>query len=186
MKTLERQAKRTKRYYLLKDEYKDLSIKKAIINQAESIVKEKELKAKLTAENDTLVGLTSEVRALEAEIEQIKKDNLDSEQALSSKQKEFNKIVEDLRNAESQKEITKQNISFLTQNIEREERNLAQDTAQIKFIQATLDEKSESLNVLNNKLEALTSTYNEWQEKYDQIDRIVVVDTFGYIRCRCR
>ena len=170
MKTLERQAKRTKRYYLLKDEYKDLSIKKAIINQAESIVKEKELKAKLTAENDTLVGLTSEVRALEAEIEQIKKDNLDSEQALSSKQKEFNKIVEDLRNAESQKEITKQNISFLTQNIEREERNLAQDTAQIKFIQATLDEKSESLNVLNNKLEALTSTYNEWQEKYDQIE----------------
>ena len=32
------------------------------------------------------------------------------------------------------KEITRQNISFLTQNIEREERNLAQDSAQIKFI----------------------------------------------------
>ena len=79
LKKFEKQAKRTKKYYELKEQYKELSIQKAVISQKESIHKEAELKAKMVQLQEVYATRSNEVHTLEAEIEQTKKANLDSE-----------------------------------------------------------------------------------------------------------
>ena len=86
LKTLERQAKRTQKYYDFKTEYKDLSMNKAYIGQKEALAQEAELKSQLLLLNEKYNETTKVIHELEAEVEQNKKANLDSEQALTAKQ----------------------------------------------------------------------------------------------------
>ncbi|NNK90003.1 MAG: chromosome segregation protein SMC [Saprospiraceae bacterium] len=170
MKSLERQARRTKKYYELKDEYKNLSVKKAILNQGEAIDKEKKYKEELSRENEALVKITSEISALEAEVEKIKKDNLDNEQSLSHKQKEFNSIVDNVRTGESQKEIKKQNISFLDQNIKRENNNLQEYISNLSGIDTLVQDKDTELKVLlENGLE-LEKKYIDTKSRFEEVE----------------
>lgn len=171
MKALERQAKRTKRYYELKEEYKDLSIKRALISQSTAIEQERTLKEKMSLENDKLVNLTSQANSLDAEIEKIKKENLDSEQALSSKQKEFNDIVDQVRQGENRKEIKKQNIQFLGQNIKRTESNLSDHSQSYDEISKILDKKLSEYEALENDGADVESKYQTLKSAFQQVDQ---------------
>ena len=170
MKSLERQAKRTKKYYELKEYYKELSIKKAIVSQSSAIDEEQVLKVKMQQENDKLVKVTAETHALEAEIEKIKKSNLDSEQALSAKQKEFNQIMDLVRNGESQKEIKKQNALFLEQNIRRAAINSEEYDKSIKEILSIVSKKSDQLDDLLQKGNELEKDYESWKSRFESIE----------------
>ncbi len=170
LKSLERQAKRTKKYYEFKEEYKELSIQKTSIGQKQAIVKEQEFKLKIADANEKYNELNAKSHELEADIEKMKAENLDGEKQLSEKQKLFNDIIEKLRKTESQIEIKKQNNSFLKQNVQRVENNKEEFIKNQGSIQVMLDEMYGKLELLNEKSEPIKEEFLKWKETFEKID----------------
>lgn len=116
LKTLEKQARRTKRYFNLKAEYKKLSIDLALLKISSLKVKHRELKSKLENEEDHYRQYEVEVRKLESELESEKKANLDKEKMLSQRQRELNELVGHIRGMENDKRMLQQRQEFVEQN----------------------------------------------------------------------
>ena len=105
MRSLERQAKQTARYFKIKEEYKDLSIQLARKTIAEQRDQLDNIKKQTAKENDKKVNITKKVSEKEAEIENAKKDLIKKEKDLSAKQKGLNDYVARIRQFESDKKI---------------------------------------------------------------------------------
>lgn len=116
LKSLEQQAKRTKKYFELKEEYKDLAIKLAALKSESLKARYKEVKDSLEKEEDRYRQLEIDQRQMEAGLEQQRKNNLDQEQALSERQREMNQLVGRIRDAENERRVLEQRISFVEQN----------------------------------------------------------------------
>ncbi len=116
LKSLEQQAKRTKKYFELKEEYKDLAIKLAALKSESLKAKYKEVKDSLEKEEDRYRQLEVEQRQMEAGLEQQRKSNLDQEQALSERQREMNQLVGRIRDSENERRVLEQRITFVEQN----------------------------------------------------------------------
>lgn len=170
LKKFEKQAKRTKKYYELKETYKELSIQKAVLSQKESIGKEAELKEKMSKLLEEFTERSNEVHTLEAEIEKTKKANLDSEQLLSAQQKEFAILMDSIREAESKKAITLQNKSFVEQNLSRIEKNQQEYSKTNAKLKVELEEKLTLKQTLQSESENLEANFQKWKQKFDEIE----------------
>jgi chromosome segregation protein len=116
LKTLEQQARRTKRYFELKAAYKDLSIQLATLKSATLKARYKELKTRIGQEEDNYRQVEVEQRQQEAGLEAQRLANLDQEKALSERQREVNQLVGKIRDAENEKKVQEQRITFVEQN----------------------------------------------------------------------
>jgi chromosome segregation protein len=170
LKTLERQAKRTQKYYDLKTEYKDLSMNKAYIGQKEALAQEAELKSQLLIFNEKYNETTKIIHELEAEVEQNKKANLDSEQALTAKQKEYNEVVDALRTKENELEIKKQNLDFIYQNIQRFESNKKQFSDATEEISQVLITKKDELKNIESEKPTLEKELQDSKQEFERVE----------------
>ncbi len=170
IKSLEKQAKRTKKYYELKEEYKELSIRNAAISQKEALEQERVFKSQVLEANEKYNEYSKNFHALEAEIENIKKSNLDSEKLLSNKQKNFNEIIEKIRKAENLLEIKKQNLSFIQQNIKRASGNISEFEKSINDISILVNNKKEEQHSKDSLTTALQSSFENWKQKFAEIE----------------
>ncbi len=127
LKKLESQAKHAQRYFDIKTQYKNLSLDLA----AHKLTK---LHKNIASTEKELNDISDKYRqsdinalTLETQIEQVKKDNIEFEQKLSDSQRDLNKTVYELREAENDKRATIQKIDFTDQNLRRlnEQRNAA-------------------------------------------------------------
>ncbi len=116
LKTLEKQAKRTKRYYELRQEYKTLSIDLTLHKTQGLKQQYHALQTQLQTEEDHYRSIETEVLQLEAALEQQKKANLDKEKNLSEKQRALNELVGQLRNTENDLRIQEQRLQFAHTN----------------------------------------------------------------------
>lgn len=132
LKSLEKQAKRTKKYFDLKEQYKQLSIDLAIMKVAIFKERKEEITSKLTSEEDKHRQLEIDLRQLEAKLEKEKKDNLDKEKAMSDRQRELNSLVGQIRGMENDKKILEQKINFVQQNESKLKEQIAQNKIKIQ------------------------------------------------------
>ncbi|MFK8101116.1 MAG: chromosome segregation protein SMC [Saprospiraceae bacterium] len=116
LKSLEKQAKRTKRFYELKEKYKDQSIELAVHRLKGYKGRHEEITTKLTTEEDRFRDLDVASSQLEAKLESDKKDNLDKEKLLSERQRDLNELVGKLRGMENDKRIFAQKVNFIQEN----------------------------------------------------------------------
>lgn len=170
IKSLEKQAKRTKKYYELKDEYKELSIRKAALSQRDAIEKEKIFKSQIHEANEAYNQTSNVIHQLEASIENTKKDNLDKEKLLSSKQKEFNDIIDKIRKSENLLEMKKQNLTFIEQNIRREQNNVKEFTSSVGEVNSVFNSKKQELTLKLASATVLKGDFEEWQQKFVSIE----------------
>ncbi|MDC0231417.1 AAA family ATPase [Aureispira] len=116
LKSLERQAKRARRYFELKDEYKRLSLELSYFKIAECKQSYKDLNLKLEIERKNKQDLEREIQDLEKQTQVFKDSNLEKEQELSSCQKKLNQIISKIKTKENDKKILTQKTLFLEQN----------------------------------------------------------------------
>ena len=90
IKSLEKQARQAKRYYKLKDEYKEQSIRLAQINLQSYNSAFQKISKQIEGENDKKVALTNKIATTQANLEKLKADLISKEKLLSSRQKELN------------------------------------------------------------------------------------------------
>ena len=185
LKSLERQASQAKRYYELKDEYKNSSIalaKKAMNNQQEHF---DTIQKHIQEENDKKVALNSLVNEKEAAIEKAKADLITKEKLLSSRQKTLNEHVSTIRQYESDKKIKNERQKFLHDKIDSLKEQISQDKQSSERAAVSLEglrnearESEKEVTSILSKVEALKSDYeaqknltNEAQEKLTSLNQ---------------
>jgi len=153
LKSLEKQARRTKRYYELKSEYKGLSVQLALLNMESLKSRHKELSGKIEQEQDRYRGLDTEVSQLEAKLEQDRKQNLDKEKALSQRQRDLNTLVGKIRSMENDRRMLEQKKEFVDQNRKKLEQDILQADQRIQRWGDEIDEYREELS-MEKRIEA--------------------------------
>jgi len=153
MKTLEKQAKRTQRFYELKEKYKELSIHLASSSYSVKSAQHEELKKKVTSEEDIYRDVKNKLLDLESRLEKSRTDNLSKEQTLSESQKVFNKLNDDLRTKENDKQINLQEIQF--------------SESSLKKINSLVSSNTEELNRLKSELEPIKGNYQAKLDEYN-------------------
>ncbi len=175
LKTLERQAKRTKRYYELKDEYKRLSIELALHDLSEHKAAYARLEAQQQAEEDKRMGVDTALSQFEADLEARKKEVLMRETRLAEIQKDLNTHVAALSAEENKRNLLNQNLKFLrekrqglTEQIQRARRTLANLSTEIDEARFQTDEEKAKLNQIKSTLVDLEASAKEARAKYDE------------------
>ncbi len=156
LKSLEQQARRTKRYFELKEDHKQQSIKLATFKSEALKIQYKDINNKLNAEEDNYRQVDVEVTKKEAQLEALRKANLDQEIALTSRQKEVNQLGGLIRDKENEQKVLEQRILFIEQNKSKAVEQIGLSKLQIGTLEHEIEEYRTNLNeekVLERRLE---------------------------------
>ena len=145
LKSLEQQARRTKRYFELKEKYKDLSLKLAALKSDGLKATFKDLKSQLEKEEDAYRQLEVEQHQLEALLASLRKANLDQEKALSDKQREVNELAGQIRDKESERKVLEQRMLFAEQNKQKASEQISITEQRIHSLENEIAEYRQTL-----------------------------------------
>ncbi|HEY2581709.1 MAG TPA: chromosome segregation protein SMC [Mucilaginibacter sp.] len=172
LKTLESQAKKTERYYRIKEQYKSLSIMLAsfrLVSFSESLVKIEDQEQKHHLEK---AGIVSQIDSFEAVVQQQKLDIIAREKNLSVQQKATNEYVSKIRAYESEKKLKNEQLKFqqdkdtrLSEELERDMAQLSQVLSSIKRLTEEKASDDETLETLKEQLTDLRENVNELRSK---------------------
>ena len=119
LKDLEKQARRTKRYFEIKEQYRELSLDYAYASSASL----QEDKARVSAELDAAEVLvreqSAEAERLETLVETTKRQQLTEEQHLAERRRQLGAVASKLRAAVNERQLAQQKIEYLSQNREK-------------------------------------------------------------------
>lgn len=183
LKRLEKEAKRAKRYFEIKDDYKERSIDLAVLKIRGFRDEQNALKAKIEKDVDTYRAGQIQERKLEADLQAEKKANIDKEKELSSRQRELNQLISFIRNKESDKRILEQRQQFTAQNKAKIEREIQTAQGRIEQLDETIqsyraryqeaviqsDEMQEALQVAEVALERVREGHSAIKTDLDQV-----------------
>ena len=113
LKDLSTQAKRTKRYYKLKEQYKELNVELATYTLATYKRAYDELTRSEKEEKDKKLKIETDITKEESIIEKEKKDNIEKEKGLSDMQKKLNDKINKINQQESEKNVLGEKIKLL-------------------------------------------------------------------------
>ena len=169
LKSLESQARKTKRYYTLKEEYKVLSVELAKQFLAKYKEKYNELDKLQQEENDKNLKLESELKEQEARLEKNKLDNLEKEKSLGSVQKKLNALIGGVSSQENDRNVLKEKLRF-----EEEKNQTAQEQIlTLKHKKIELEESKKQLNTQVTEQEKITSAKQlELETQKTALDKI--------------
>lgn len=173
LKALETQARKTERYYKLKEEYRTLSIDLALFTLEGFKNSFAQLQHQQQQEEDKKLRIETEVASLEALLEQEKTDNIGKEKRMIATQKELNEFISMIRQKENEKNILSENLKFqkdkestLSAQIEKANDNLKQITAGIESFTLQKNQESQVLNSLIQALEVAGQVLNNVKEDH--------------------
>ncbi|WP_436516532.1 chromosome segregation protein SMC [Ekhidna sp. To15] len=185
LKSLERQASQAKKYYELKDDYKNSSIalaKKAMNNQQEHF---DTIQQHIHGENDKKLALNALLNEKEAAIEKAKADLITKEKLLSSRQKTLNEHVSTIRQYESDKKIKNERQKFLNDKIDSLKEQISHDKQSSERAAVSLEglrnearEAEKDVTSILSNVESLKNDYDsqknlttEAQEKLNSLNQ---------------
>jgi chromosome segregation protein len=173
LKTLEAQARKTKRYYELKAEYKELSLLLAKYNLQSYKETFKNLETQKQAEEDKKLELETAVSHTEALLEKEKLANVTKEQALFEVQKKLNTLVAGLGEKENERNLLNSQIKYALDKKDTAEKQIidANDqVAKLKFSieKLSVDHSSETgiLEARQSELAVLEAELNEIRQQH--------------------
>lgn len=155
LKSLEKQAKRAKRFFELKERYKELSIELAVFKLSSYKEDYKKIEGQLEAEQERLVQIEAQSKKLEAELEQEKAAHIEKEQQLSGRQKALNKLVGEIRNAENEQKVLSQKGLFVQQNADKLKARIQLNAEKLERLELETQSHEQKLRTEQQQLELL-------------------------------
>ncbi len=165
LKTLENQAKKTERYYKLKEQYKTLStilalFRIALFSQSLADIEGQEQKLK-----DEKSAIIAQIDTQEADLQKQKLESLTREKNLSLQQKATNEYVAKIRAYESEKKIKNEQLrnqqdkeTRLTDELERDRNQLNHVLYNIRRLTEEKVQEEESLIAVKTQVTKLKAT----------------------------
>lgn len=169
LKTLEKQAKRTQKYFDLKTEYRELALDLAVLKLSFFKNDYKTTEKQIEIETDRYRQLDTESIKLEAQIERDKKGNLENEQLLSERQRDLNSVVGRLRGAENDKKMAQQRQLFSQQNITKQTDQIATAKSKATQLAEEIDYYRTEINGEKRLESKLEGQLEEAKERLDAV-----------------
>ncbi|MBL7719483.1 MAG: chromosome segregation protein SMC [Flavipsychrobacter sp.] len=180
LRTLENQAKKAERYFQIKGEYKEVSVELAKASLEHFNEQYKELNEQNDKETDRRIQLEAIVATEEAAVEEAKVKFVSKEQELHGLQKQFNELLNRVRQLESDKRLAAQRLEHLkdreknlTEFLAGADTQLKQLEESIEFADKQIGDEGELLEQLRDQLEELRNTVDEKREAFDEKKRVV-------------
>ncbi len=173
MSSLEKQAKRTKRFYELKEEYKTLSISLSANNYHTKSAAFKELQKTITANQESYRTLNEKLTSLESNLEKTRTENITKEQTLSESQKKFNALNDTLRTKENEKQLNEKEFQFAKDSLTKAKTAIENLTAEISSITAELKPLTEEKQRQEIALKKEKEGFKEVEENYLKSKKIL-------------
>ena len=123
--SLEKQAKRARRYLEIKEQYKTVSLQLTQLRVTDLRKQFGALKGKITAAEDDYRNVDVRIRTLESDLEAEKAKHVDKEKALGERRQLLNALVGELRGLENEKQMLAQRKTFVSRQTEKLEREIA-------------------------------------------------------------
>lgn len=142
LKTLETQAKKTKRYYELKEEYKELSLLLAKYNLQTYKETYKNLETQKLQEEDKKLELETSISQADALLEKEKLGNVDKERALFEVQKKLNTLVAGVGEKENERNLLTQQIKYSLDKKDTAEKQIIEANDQVEKLKISIDKLS--------------------------------------------
>jgi chromosome segregation protein len=146
LKTLEKQARRARKYFELKEQYKEYSTEMAALKIGQLKQQERELQKKLEQEQDKYRQFDVDINTYEANLESQRKEHIDKEQALSQRQRELNNLVGKIRGMENDKRMQQQKQQFLDDNLNKLQQEIDAAQARIRQLEEDIEHYRSELN----------------------------------------
>lgn len=176
MKSLERQARQTEKYYALKEEYKAGSLDLARLRISRFSADYKSLNKKIEQENDVKISLTRQIKEKEAQLEKAKADIIIKEKALATRQRALNDHVAKIRQYESEKKIKNERLRYLNDKSDNLKEQIDQDKKSGEraafSIESLRQEKSSSEKIfaeMEVRVSALKEEFDQQKERTKQL-----------------
>lgn len=153
LKALESQARKTERFYKLKEEYRQLSIQLALFTLEGFKNSFETLQQQQQQETDRKLKLETDYTSHDATLSQEKTDNISKEQQMLAAQRELNVFVTGIKQKENEKNILAENLKFQRdkkENLVAQNDKAAADLQEIaKAIEGFTKQKTEQYELLN-------------------------------------
>ncbi|OOQ59442.1 chromosome segregation protein SMC [Mucilaginibacter pedocola] len=169
LKTLENQAKKTERYYRLRDQYKALSITLASFRIAGFTKTLAEIEDKEQKQKTERSGIATKIDTLEAALQQQKLDSITREKNLAAQQKTTNEFVSKIRAYESEKRIKNEQLKHQQDKEARLKDELERDTNQHKHVQYNIKRLNEEKMQEDENLQTITSRVADLKAAVDEL-----------------
>jgi chromosome segregation protein len=180
LRTLESQAKKAERYFAVKGEYKEVSIELAKASLEHFNEQYKTLNEQHDAETDKRTQLEAIVATEEASVEQQKVKLIEKEQELNGLQKQFNELVNRVRQLENDKKLAAQRLEHLKER-EKSLRDFLSGAGgqskkleqSITFSEKQIAEETAGLEKIRHELEALRVSVDEKRQAFDEKKQVL-------------
>ncbi len=169
LESLEKQAKRTQKYFDLREKYKELSIALAVIKVNTYKASYKEVSAQIEREEDNYRKVQIEITQSEAALEKEKSGHLDKEKNLSEKQRELNSLVGRIKGKENDKRMLEQKTQFIQQNKKTLAEQIATVKGRLQQLEADIEFYTTELNSERRKEGKLEEILTSAEEKLKNI-----------------
>lgn len=169
LKTLENQAKKTERYYKIKEQYQHYSIALARLKIQDFQEKLTRLEEQELAQKTEQSKAATEIHQLEASLQQLKQETLVQEKNLAAQQKVTNEHISKIRAYESDKKVRNEQLRNLQALETRLTSELAQDKQQFNHVGYNIKRLTEELAEAEQKLSGLQSDLTAKQQEVDEL-----------------
>ena len=139
LKTLESQAKKTKRYYELKEEYKGLSLLLTKYNLQTYKETYKTLEEQKRSEEDKKIEFEAAIAHSEALLEKEKLDNVDKEKGLFEIQKKLNSLVAGVGEKENERNLLNSQIKYALDKKDTAEKQIIEASDQVEKLKLSIE-----------------------------------------------
>jgi len=164
LKALERQARRTQKYFELKEEYKLISSQFAYLLSIN--IKERQQQVSFLQQNlsDKFSQAQSSYAQQEARLQDLKKQWLDQEKQLSAAQAEMNQHLKHIQEVETQKSIKNERLKYLQQREMAIQNQLVADRERLEELESALKESQKQMDQVKVNLEEQQVQVNQLQQ----------------------
>ena len=176
LKALETQAKKTKRYYELKHEYKDLSLLLAKYNLQSYKETYKSLEQGKQQQEDRKLELDTLITQAEAGLQKEKLDNVEKEKALFEVQKKLNTLVAGVGEKENERNLLNSQIKYALDKKDTAGKQIVEANDQVEKLKLSIDKlaidkESEEriLETRKNELSVLEQTLNDIRTQHGSL-----------------
>ena len=169
LKSLEKQARQTARYFEIKKEYRSASIALAQVSVKKNTTELFDINKKIEQENDSKLRLNTKMAESEAFLEKEKAELIHREKLLSSRQKTLNEHVNKIRQFESDKKIKNERLRFLEDRVQKLREQIDLDRKSNEraafSINSLMGEKETASTILSERQATLESLKKEYEKQ---------------------
>jgi chromosome segregation protein len=160
LKTLEKQASKTQKFYELKEEYKSLSLILARFALLEYKENFKTLDVKKQEEENNKLEVETTIKTTEAQLEKEKLDNVEKEKTLMEIQKKLNALMSGVSEKENERNLLNSQLKFSRDKMDGAEKLIIESKDQSEKLVLTLDklksDKETESAILDQKIAELS------------------------------